>query len=220
MESSLMKKNNRALDHLYHGIQERSPHLLYTLKIKDANGPEIQEYHDIKTFDDYVFTDIEKEILSDTFIADPRPVFFALRDITRGLLFLLKNNLILTDLYVDNIGIQADNKRGYLFDFDGLVHLNSKTNIYMAKEAYVVAPEFFNDRTYTEKSSVYEFGHTIQDIIRIHEKIEDSKKVIPSRCIKSLAILSNNMCAANPNDRPTLAEVEKELTRICDEFAL
>lgn len=122
----------RALDHLY-AQPDRSPHIAYNIEAIDPTskaheGIQIQRQLPITTL---------HELLEDT---GHRPPFAQavtyVQQALDGLDFLTRHNLRLTDICLENIGIDTQRDSALWFDFDGLRRVDDSMDGYTARRDY------------------------------------------------------------------------------------
>ncbi|MBP7005645.1 hypothetical protein KBB27_00785 [Patescibacteria group bacterium] len=215
-----------ALRELYE-LPERSRYLRYPAMFKDVDslgeetGGLIRTELDIMT----VAEGLEKRALS-----LPR-VLLVVADTIRGLLFLERHHLRLSDLDFSNMGIDLETGRGTLFDYDGLV-IDGTFGPYPVKPAYT-PPELVLEvdglgmpigvsaAIMNEKHAVYEIGVSLSRLWEPYfVKSKGSLVQRPAYFMKredqaALYAFVRRMKNKDPLKRPTLLEVLEELDAAC-----
>lgn len=215
-----------ALRELY-GLPERSRYLRYPAMFKDVDsrgeetGGLIRTELDMMT----VAEGLEKRTLS-----LPR-VLLVVADTIRGLLFLERHHLRLSDLDFSNMGIDLETGRGTLFDYDGLV-IDGAFAPYPAKPSHT-PPELVREldelgmpigvsaTVMNEKHAVYEIGVSLSRLWEPYfVRSRGSLVRRPAYFMKredhsALYAFIRRMKGDDPLKRPTLLEVLEKLDAVC-----
>ncbi len=174
--------------------------------------------------------------------ASAKKALSGILDCLRGTRFLAQNGLTLTDLDTEpigkNLGINNKNKRGVLFDLDGLQQIGHNINRIIApskangeKELRLFAPEYrlFGievNTVATAESMIWEIGDSILGLAEIQIDIlfKSSDFFAKNKLIsvwEKLREFSNKMIAKKPTDRPSfdicITKIEEIINKLPDQ---
>ncbi len=207
----------KALQKLF-GMEERSPYLAYPASPSiDAEGTEDMRYlpNFAKQFtlngrmDFYTLKDVLTDPHSTVNLA-----LKAVQGALRGLIFLKKHGLWLTDLDPSNIAIRPYSKTGFLFDYDGLIE-HGVTSAYPTKRGYIPPSQVgavYGEDSYPksitlveEKNLTHELSVVFKEIITRFDTGHTNKE------LKALVRLADDM--REPDSGPGLS-LEECLARL------
>ncbi len=197
------------------------PNIVSIKEYDPDNQRGIFEKLNLKSLDLYLYWGEEGE--SERFLDG----ILVLRDCMSGALYLANNGLVLQDIKLANMGLAetADgNKKGILFDLEGLMKAGTKLNVRITSPGYMPPELLFSTGEYFElspKEMVFQFGVCLRQIIDIYAEdtevsADESRKNLD--IIKKLQDLAKKMVEANPKHRINLSEANDELADIINKL--
>lgn len=210
------------VDKLYH-LPERSPYLYYPDLVWGVDRFGYQDSRLIRT--ELPMTTVSEALRAGT-ISWPH-VLLLVADVVRGLLFLKRNGLYLSDLDFSNMGVDLRTGRGMLFDYDGLTE-EGDLFVYPAKSTHIPtelvlerdeqgAPLAVMPAVKNEKHAVYELGVSLNRLWRPYFMRSQGRLVLCEPFFKSrqdqedLYAFIDRMKDDDPLARPVLVEVLERL---------
>lgn len=200
-------ETQHALDNLY-AIKERSPFIAYHHRKRD---PETR----LEILKEIPIDTIKKRIEKREKDRPPfEEVMQQFLDNVRGLEFLIKNGFALSDLSIDNLGINTETGRGNLFDLDGILKQEDVYSFeYVAKRDHV-PPEITENREQAylnipkrELQSVYELGISLKKILNTYS----ATAAKDSDLFLFASLYAQSMTSRDPINRPRVADIVKDL---------
>ena len=206
------EENEHALDALYQ-LQMRSPFIAYHHKVHDEQtGLEISKQIPLTN----LYSRMQQ--------AARQPFEKSISqflDNVKGVQFLMQNKFVLSDLSLDNLGIDPVTERGILFDLGGLFKKeDADATRYAVKEQAGYAPPemYFSTvrdvpgRFKREPQSIFELGVSLRYLLEAY------KKQVPDQNDLYLiaSLLVEAMTNKNPANRPSVEMVLKDLSEFLE----
>lgn len=152
---------------------------------------------------------IDLESVSDI-LKNPDSAGYSFKDILRILLdhlsaakYLISNGLVMQDISTDNLGIDNEQRKGIVFDLEGIYPLGEKREGRLCDKEYI-PPELLSaeeDKTeITEEEMVYQYGMCLKKIIDKLSGADDGK-------VTQFNDLVSKMTVHKPQNRPKIGEV-------------
>ena len=222
-------RTNYAFDHVaevvdkLYRLPERSPYLYYPDLVRGVDRFGDQDGRLVRT--ELPMTTVSEALRAGT-ISWPHALF-VVADVVRGLLFLKRNGLYLSDLDFSNMGVDLRTGRGMLFDYDGLTE-EGDLFIYPAKSTHIPtelalerdeqgAPLAAMPAVKNEKHAVYELGVSLSRLWKPYFMRSQGKLVLCEPFFKrrqdqeDLYAFIDRMKDDDPLMRPALVEVLEQL---------
>lgn len=156
---------------------------------------------------------IDLKSLAEQKLVSAKKALSIVRDCMQGAIHLLNNQLVLTDLSLENLFLNRESDRGLLLDYDGL-RITGTQGQYLAHEGYH-PPEFgetFKDCKVEAPQMIFEFGVSITSLLKNYDLDNNS-----SACVIKLKELANKMTSSDPKARPDFNTAIAQLATIIDQ---
>ncbi len=205
-------ERNRALKRL-HDLPERSPYLAYPDTTRDMGmhmAPDNTPRH-FSLDQKMDFVTLEQLMRRDA--VSLHDAIGIVRDAVRGLVFLDDHGLRLSDLDRSNIGVHPYTRRGFLYDYDGLLQTPDEA-IYYAKESHYppADPALKNTKQpskprvrITEKDMMHELSVTLAQVAQ-----HFSERGAAGTDLMALEMLAAEMHGDHPR-RPSIKDCLRAL---------